>query len=123
MKVNFSYVFRNETGKEIALGAKPSCTLKDVAIQALLHAARVAGQEPGAAEKRQRYDLACRIKTFGDATELKDDDRDLIRDCIGQGYHTMIAGPASYLLEGKEPPVLDLNEAVAEELPVLAAAK
>jgi hypothetical protein len=101
MKVNFEHEFKDENGKPIRLGAKEQALFKDVAVQSLLYAK--GKDDPSAAEKKHRYELATRINMFGSETELMDEDIKLLKDCIGNAYHVLVAGPAQMILEGKDP--------------------
>lgn len=119
MKVNFDYQFINENGNQVKFNGKPAI-LRDIAVQALLNAPSGRGSdgkalEPGMREKRHRFDLAAKIRTFGSQAELTPEDTALIAACIGEGYHTMVAAPAAYVLEGKEPPAIMFRDEEAEQ--------
>lgn len=108
MKVNFKHEFKDENGKDIKHGVAPKAVFGALAVQALLNAKRDEAQgEPGAQEKRHRYDLAVRIKNFGNDVLLSLEDVTLLSGVMGQAYHTLIAGPALFLLEGK--PIPQMN--------------
>ena len=120
MKVNFDHQFIDDNGRAVMSSGKPA-VFKEIAVQALLHSAsRVdeAGKpiEPGAREKRHRYDLAVKIRNFGSNAEIGPEDAALINATVGQGYHPLVAGAVSYLLEGKEPPKFSIPQ--AEPAPV-----
>lgn len=110
MKANFDYQFVNENGNPVKFNGR-NANLKDISVAALLNAASQRNEkgetmEPGAREKRHRFDLAAKIRTFGSQAELTSEDVELLKACIGEGYHTMVAAPAAYILEGKEPPAI-----------------
>lgn len=116
MKVKFSHVFRDDSGKDIKHGIKEQAVFKDLAVAALLNAKREGQEgEPTGIEKRHRFDLSVKIKNFGDAAELSEDDVKLLKEVIGQAYHTLIAGPASYLLEGKEIPGFEVTPEIPNQ--------
>lgn len=105
MKVKFSHVFKDDKGKDIKHGASDKAVFGDLAVAALFHAKREGQEgEPGGAEKKQRWDLAVKVKNFGDQAELSKEDVELLKAVMAQAYHTLIAAPALYMLEGKECP-------------------
>lgn len=116
MKVNFKHEFKDENGKDIKHGVAPKAIFGALAVQALLNAKKDETQgEPGAKEKRHRYDLAVRIKNFGSEALLSKEDVELLSGVMGQAYHTLIAGPALFLLEGKEiPQMIQVQEPAHE---------
>jgi len=104
MKINFDYAFKDENGNPIVIGAEKSpATLKSVAVISLLHAP---DKGQGLKEKRLRYDLAARIKTFGSEAVLDKEEITLIQEMIGEVMVPLVVGQACAILEGLEPPHL-----------------
>lgn len=109
MKVNFDHQFMDDNGKPVRHGTKPA-VFKDLAVQALLHAKGDSEGEPDAKEKRHRYDLAVRIQNFGSECLLNESDVNLLKAVMGNAYHTLVSGPAQYLLDGQEVPAFKITE-------------
>ena len=102
MKFNFDYQFIDENQKPITIGPlKDPATLKQVSVMALLH-----GPDQGhdMSKKRQRYDIAVKIKNFGPQAELNDSDVTLLKEMIGVSMVPLVVGQSVAILEGNEPP-------------------
>lgn len=109
--INFKHKFIDENGKNVILnqGNTEPLDFRTAARLALLYPP--IKKEMTASEKIKRHDLAVRITNFPDSVILNEDEKIILIEAMGDAFIPVVVGAANAIINGKEPPVFEVNDA------------